>query len=386
MRRSRKTFAFLATPVVLLTLVAGARYDYVRGASFAIQAAGIPGPARTVAVWTTANVVEIDTSLPWRGGVLRGRVYRPDAVNGPATLLVPGVHAAGIEEPRLVEFARNLASSGRVIVTVELPDLQAYSITTRSTDMIEDAALWLSTRSGFSHSGRIGMMGISFAGGLSVVAAARPSLRERVVYVMSLGGHGDLPRTLRYLCTGIQPDGSRRPPHDYGLAIILLGVAGRVVPVGQAQPLRDAILAYLHASQVDMWDKVQAEVEFNRAREMAGRLAEPARTWMTYVNDRDAARLGPVLLPHLASLGGDDALSPARSAPPAAAVYLLHGMDDNVIPAIESKLLAEALVYRGVRAQLLITPLITHANVDRSAGVGHAWQAVRFWSNLLDED
>ncbi|HXG56814.1 MAG TPA: hypothetical protein VNJ03_15660, partial [Vicinamibacterales bacterium] len=356
MPRSRTTFAILAAPLVLLTLAAGARYDYVRGASFAIQAAGIPGPARTVAIWTTSNVMEAETAIPWRGGLLRGRVYRPDAVNGPATLLTPGVHAGGIEEPRLVEFAQSLAASGRVVVTVELPDLKAYSITTRTTDMIEDAAVWLSTGSGLSDGGRIGMMGISFAGGLSVVAAGRPSLRDRVVYVMSLGGHGDLPRTLRYLCTGIQPDGSHRPPHDYGLAIILLGVADRVVPAEQAQPLRDAILAYLHASQVDMVDKVQARVEFDRVKENAGRLAEPARTLMAYVNDRDATRLGPVLLPHLGALGGDAALSPDRSAPPAAAVYLIHGMDDNVIPAVESKLLAEALLDRGARVQLLITP------------------------------
>ena len=52
------------------------------------------------------------------------------------------------------------------------------------------------------------MMGISFAGGLSIVAAGRPALRDHVAVVLSLGGHGDLPRTLRYLCTGIQADGN----------------------------------------------------------------------------------------------------------------------------------------------------------------------------------
>ena len=41
-------------------------------------------------------------------------------------------------------------------------------------------------------------------------------------------------------------------------------------------------------------------------------------------------------------------LSPARAAAPAAHVYLLHGTDDNVIPAIESYLLADTLRRRGV--------------------------------------
>jgi hypothetical protein len=46
-------------------------------------------------------------------------------------------------------------------------------------------------------------MGISFAGGLSVVAAGRPALRDHVAYVFSFGGHGDMQRVLRYLCSGL---------------------------------------------------------------------------------------------------------------------------------------------------------------------------------------
>ena len=84
--------------------------------------------------------------------------------------------------------------------------------------------------------------------------------------MLSFGGHGDLPRTLRYLCTGVQPDGSVRPPHDYGVAIILLGVADRVVPADQVEPLRQAILAFLHASHVDMVDKPQADARVRRGR------------------------------------------------------------------------------------------------------------------------
>ena len=109
--------------------------------------------------------------------------------------------------------------------------------------MIEDAASWLASQPNPIGDGRIGMMGISFAGGLSIVAAGRPALRDRLAFVLSFGGHGDLPRTLHYLSTGTQPDGTHRAPHDYGVAIILLGVADQVVPPNQAGPLRAAILA-----------------------------------------------------------------------------------------------------------------------------------------------
>jgi dienelactone hydrolase len=251
--------------------------------------------------------------------------------------------------------------------------------------MIEDAAAWLTRQPDLSPRGRLGMIGISFAGGLSIVAAARPSIRDRVDFVMSFGGHGDLPRTLRYLCSGEQPDGTSRPPHDYGVAIILLGGADRVVPPEQVVPLRHAILRFLQASHLDMVDKARAQVEFAASRTLAGALPDPARTLMEHVNDRNVGRLGPILLPHVSALGGDAALSPSRSPAPAAAVYLLHGADDNVIPAVESELLARDLRERRVVVHHLVTPLITHAEVERQPTIAEIWDLVRFWGSLLDE-
>jgi hypothetical protein len=274
---------------------------------------------------------------------------------------------------------------GHLVVTAGLPDLAQYRITPRSTDMIEDAGVWLAGQTDLAPDGRIGMMGISFAGGLSIVAAGRPSLRDRVEFVMSFGGHGDLPRTLRYLCTGIQPDGASRPPHDYGVAIILLGAADRVVPSGQAEQLRRSILSFLEASRLDLVDKDASRREFERARALAAALPEPSKTLMDYVNARDVRHLGGILLPHVSESGGDLALSPEKSTPPRCAVYLLHGSDDNVIPAVESALLATELRRRGVVVHQLATPLITHAEVDHTAAVSAMWHLVKFWSDLLDE-
>ena len=359
--------------------------EYVRAAAFVVRAAGMHGTVATITALETQSVSERDLRIPWRGGELPARWYSAANPRTLPVLLVPGVHAAGIDEPRLVGVARDLAAVGHPVLTTELADLKRYAITARSTDMIEDAAAWLAQQRDLAPSGRIGMMGISFAGGLSIVAAGRPALRDRVQFVMSFGGHGDLPRTLRYLCTGQQADGSVRPPHDYGVAIILLGLADRAVPTEQVEPLRSAILTFLEASRLDMVDKARSQAEFARARELATTLPEPARQLMGYVNDRDVKNLGPILLPHLAELGGDPSLSPSRSAPPSATVYLLHGADDNVIPAVESVLLTGELRQRSVRVEHLVTALITHAEVDRPPTAGEVWTLVRFWGKLLDE-
>src|SRR5262249_5403341 len=139
------------------------------------------------------------------------------------------------------------------------------------------------------------------------------------------------------------------------------------------------------ASRLDMVDKTRAALEFARAKELAKTLVEPARTYMDYVNARDVVHLGPILLPHLPELGGDPALSPDRSTAPSAAAYLLHGTDDNVVPAIESTLLGRELQSRGVRVHVLLTPLITHAEVDRTSTATAIWRLIDFWARLLDE-
>lgn len=384
MRPPRRALVIVAT-IVVLAVAGTAGRAYSRGAAFVIKASGMQGRALTFAAWESVAVDEAERTIPWRHGALRGRVYTPRSGRGRPILLVPGVHAAGIDEPRLVGFAREIAATGHPVVTAQLDDLARYMITTRSTDMIEDAALSVSSTADGGAPGPIGMMGISFGGGLSIVAAGRPSLRGRVAFVMAFGGHADLPRTLRYLCTGIQPDGAVRPPHDYGLAIVLLGGADRVVPAAQVDPLRDAIRSFLEASRLDMVDKAKAALEFTRAKALAAALDEPARTYMDYVNARDVAHLGPVLLPHVADLGGDPALSPARSPFPRGPVYLLHGTEDNVVPAVESTLLGGDLSARGVSVHVLLTPLITHAEVDRASSATAVWRLIHFWSKLLDE-
>jgi dienelactone hydrolase len=373
------------TAIAVLLAGYGAVHDYFEAAAFVVRAAGMKGAALSFANLEAERVTESDASIPWRGGQLRGRRYVPADVSGRPILLVPGVHAAGIAEPRLINFAREIAATGHPVMTAELPDLAKYQITARTTDMIEDAAGWLGEHADASgwagRDHRPGLMGISFGGGLSVVAASR--MGDRAAWVLSFGGHGDLPRALRYLCTGVQPNGQTKPPHDYGVVIILLGVADKMVPADQVEPLRQGILAFLNASHLDMVDKPRAALEFERARKLAESLPEPARTFMSWVNNRDVAHLGPALLPHVAALGSDPALSAAQNPPPSAPVYLLHGADDNVIPAVESELLAGDLRARGGHAMQLSTPLITHAEVDHPPAIDEIWRLVRFWAGPL---
>ena len=64
-------------------------------------------------------------------------------------------------------------------------------------------------------------------------------------------------------------------------------------------------------------------------------------------------------------------------------VWVVNGDDDTVIPAAESAILAEFLREHGVDAHVLLSGLITHAEVDRSAAASETWKLVRFWASVL---
>ena len=49
-------------------------------------------------------------------------------------LLTGGVHAKGIDEPRLMKLARDLAVAGTPVVTAEIDDLLHYRISPKLTD------------------------------------------------------------------------------------------------------------------------------------------------------------------------------------------------------------------------------------------------------------
>jgi dienelactone hydrolase len=280
------------------------------------------------------------------------------------------------------------------VLTPDIPELSHFDITPAITEGIEDSAAWLAAHATARRGSAVGLIGISFSGGLSIVAAGREGLRGRIAYVMAFGGHDDLPRVLRYLCTGMEPPHPRelhlspdtppvaRPPHDYGVAVILLGVAERLVPPDQLEALRTAVRRYLWASHLDRVDKARADQEFAALRDLAAQLPEPSSTLLRYVNDRDVVHLGARLLPYVAAYGGAPALSPSKSPKPSAPVFLLHGLDDNVIPAIESEYLADDLRGRAP-VRLLLSGLISHAEADRPIHASDVTALAGFWADLL---
>jgi dienelactone hydrolase len=390
--------------VALATVVVGAilALPYLDALGFIIRAADLPGTAATVAAWRAKSFTrDAEITVPTRGGDIPARFFRPSRQTRRTVVLIPGVHRDGIDESRLVGLAEDLAATGYGVLTIAAPDLQRFKITPQVTDTIEDAVKWASEQAQFRTDGKIGIVGISFSGGLSIVAASRDSIRDRVAFVMSFGGHGDLARAMHYLTTGeVLGDVEKakmssavlgadhvdvHPPHDYGVAVALLNLADRVVPSDQVAALSKGIDGFLLASSLAVTDPPKAIPVFEEMKAYQQTLPEPSRTYMQYVNDRAVDKLGPILSTVADSLSDHPAmpsLSPERATPPIAPIFLLHGVDDNVIPSVETVLLAEHLKGRA-RVEGLLSGLITHAEVNRTATSTEVWRLAKFWRDIM---
>src|SRR5262245_11983742 len=105
MRARPRLLVVLGVLAASTALLAGLGRSRLAGAVFVVRAAGLGGLGERLARARVVAVSETPTEVPWRGGRLVARLFQPASGGGRAILLAPGVHAAGIEEPRILGFA-----------------------------------------------------------------------------------------------------------------------------------------------------------------------------------------------------------------------------------------------------------------------------------------
>jgi dienelactone hydrolase len=320
-------------------------------------------------------VVESALELETPRGTLRARLYRrAGRSSGPGLVMAHGVHHLGIDEPRLTTFARELARAGRVVLTPELADLAAYRITTQAIEGIVDSTRWLSEQPALVGSPRVGMLGFSFAGGLCLVAAGRPELRDRVEYVASVGGHHDLSRVLAFLIDERieTPAGAKRArAHEYGLLLLVYQHLSHFVDEADRAVLSDALGSWLREERALAWARASLRTTESGERLFqllaTGRLRDLAPRLSEQVHAREAELR---------------ALSPRGQLQGLAVpIYLLHGSHDSVVPPSETEW--AALELQGSRHRALVSPLLEHVEISGSARLRDELALIDFLARLL---
>src|SRR5690348_1525061 len=133
--RARRVAALLFVLVAIACAALIAR-PYVHGLAFVVRAAEIDGRLRRIADLDAVPVHTREVSIPAAGGPMRGRVYEPEGSHRRVALLTSGLHASGIDEPRLVRLAQQIAASHVMVVTPDIPELAQFDISPAITDAI----------------------------------------------------------------------------------------------------------------------------------------------------------------------------------------------------------------------------------------------------------
>jgi pimeloyl-ACP methyl ester carboxylesterase len=282
------------------------------------------------------------------------------------------VHHLGIEEPRLVGFARAMSASGVRVLTPELLPLADYRIDSRSIDLIGYSARNLSTSIGH----KVGVLGFSFAGGLSLLAASDPRCEPYIRFVVSVGAHDSLERVSQFLITNTisRPDGTtlQMAAHEYGPLVLVYSHVEDFFPPTDVRAASQALRLLL-------WEKA------DDSRKYAEQLSSPSRQKMELLYGHHVEALVGEMKQAIARHHAD--MSPTSphghleslQAP----VLLLHGAADNVIPPSELLWLQQDVPAKVLRSAL-ISPAISHVSMEGDPSFADKLRLLHFMAQMLE--
>jgi pimeloyl-ACP methyl ester carboxylesterase len=372
-RQAIRIFVVLLGVAAVLALVRPC-WTYFRAAAILlrVQAPQHPG---ALANFSAHPIEEVLTEVPTPSGPIRARLYIPKdnhRLNAPGLVLVHGVHRLGIDEPRLVAFARALSASGIRVLTPELLSLADYHVDRSSVDLIGYSARALSAQLGQ----KVGVLGLSFAGGLSLLAAADPRFAPCMSLVVSVGAHDDLERVSQFLISNTieRPDGTtlRMTAHEYGVLILVYSHPEDFFPPADVPAAHETLRLLL-------WEKV------DESRKQAERLSPSSRQKMELLYNHQVEPLTEELRQSIARHRVEMApVSPhgnlgALQVP----VLLLHGAADNVIPPSELLWLQSDVPPKALKAAL-ISPAISHVALGGEPSLTDQWKVVHFMAQILE--
>jgi pimeloyl-ACP methyl ester carboxylesterase len=361
----------LLLPVAIALLYPVAQ-DYLRAASLLARVSD-PHAAGWIANYDVHPVDVHDTTFDFRGQPIPARVYLPRGVGfAPGIVVVHGMHELGINEPRLVGFARSLAASGFFVMTPLVPGIADYRVQAQSADVIGTAAQAFAQQINVP---KVGILAISFSGGLALLAASDQQYAPSIAWIASVGGYYDLDHVLRFFATGDapRPDGTveHLTPHEYGALIVVYDEPQDFFSPHDAPLAHDAL-------------KLLLSGDGKGSETLTAKMSPAGQQIMQDIYHKQRQTLTPAILAEIDKRRGRlSAASPAgHLAFVHAPVLLLHGSDDTVIPPTELLWLARDIP-KEYLVTALVSPAIGHVDVGSNASVRDKLALVHWMAQML---
>jgi len=241
-----------------------------------------------------------------------------------------------------------------------------------SVEAIGESVKWFAAQTG----GPVSVMGLSFSGGLALVAASEPQYHPAFKFVVAVGSQDSMLRVAEFYMTGrdARPDGSVEAlaPHEYGPLVLEYEHVDEFVPAADLGPVRAVLQAHIYE---DRPGEAAAMRLLNHTQR------REARDLMDTTLPATRALLAASLARHA---GESPGLSPeGRLRTLNTPVYLLHGEADNVIPSAETLWMASELPRRDLKA-MLVSPVLSHLDLNGpKPGPMDRWRLVHFFARII---
>jgi pimeloyl-ACP methyl ester carboxylesterase len=360
----RKKLIALLIAVVLIALAVPFVDDHLQAVSVMLHVMD-PDTKQTLAKYRQLKVREESLTLP---SGIRARRYIPEHARAKhAMVVVHGVHHLGIEEPRLIAFSRALAAQGIEVLTPELPGISDFRVTPDSITTIGEAAKYMHT-----HGQKPGVFGLSFSGGLALMAAADARYRDDIAFTVAVGAHEDMERVARFfaLNEAPRPDGSilKMKAHEYGALVVAYAHPEDFFPEAEVTAARACLRDVLYETKCD-----------------EATLPPQSREEMRHVFGHDTAYFRDRILASAAKHRSEyEQVSPhGKLRDIASPVLLLHGAGDDVIPPSETQWLAKEIPAK-YRTEVLISPAISHVEVGDGHDYLQEFRVVHFIAEMIE--
>jgi hypothetical protein len=253
-----------------------------------------------------------------------------------------------MDEPRLMSFARAAAGEGFAVLTPEIVSLADYRVDPTSIQTIGDSAIWLEKR---LERGPPAVVGISFAGGLALLAACQPAYATHMRAITLMGAYDDLERVSRFLVMSQAelPDGQWIPhrAHDYGAAVFVYAHLQQFFPPAYLPVANEALRYWL-------WEEPQ------NAQPLLAKLSPPSRDVINALMARRIDVLRPQLLKAIETT--------ARNLPRFRRKGTWRGYERR---------------FTCCTARVLITPAFSHVDPDKDITTREKLRLVNFIAGVL---
>lgn len=260
----------------------------------------------------------------------------------PTVTFIHGMSLQGNQDPRQVKVCEALVMAGFKVYAPHLEEVAQLKIEKATVGRIEavlDQVVQITQEP-------TSLFSVSFSGGLSLMAASKPSLKDKLKAICVIGTFSDVTTCLNYLINSPNAD-------EYGRLIIFRNY------LSEFESLYPGLMGLLDAAAHD-----NARPELPRKLEALLESTPPLTQSYFYdlTSEPHTRRKAMAHIDRMYRRELDEFNVGHQSHNLTCPITLIHGEQDNVIPSQQSKDLFQVLLMQGHDCELVVSPILSHGD------------------------